>query len=159
VIADRILADETATESFARELASAMPVSAEPLIVYLEGDLGTGKTTLARGMLRALGERGPVRSPTYGLLAQYPLPGGLVRHLDLYRLRGPEELEALALRDLLPGSRLWLVEWPGRGAGALPPPDLHVVLDLEGRGRGVHVSADSEAGRQWLGALSGSPER
>jgi tRNA threonylcarbamoyladenosine biosynthesis protein TsaE len=160
VIVDRYLPDEAATAELARQMAQALPFPKrdEPLIVYLEGELGTGKTSLARGMLRALGEQGPVRSPTYGLLSQYTLSAGQVMHLDLYRLRGPEELEALALRDMLAGSRLWLIEWPDRGAGALPPPDLTVGLQVEGRGRLARLQSSTATGNQWLGALFGSPE-
>lgn len=138
--------------------ALPMPNRGEPMIVYLEGELGAGKTSLARGMLRALGELGPVRSPTYGLLSQYSLPAGRVMHLDLYRLRGPEEIEALALRDLLAGSRLWLIEWPDRGSGALPSPDLTVSLHVEGKGRLASLRSSTVTGNQWLGAVFGSPE-
>jgi tRNA threonylcarbamoyladenosine biosynthesis protein TsaE len=160
VIVDWVLADEAATEELARQIAQAlpMPTADKPLIVYLEGELGTGKTSLARGMLRALGEQGPVRSPTYGLLSQYSLPAGQVMHLDLYRLRGPDELEALALRDMLAGRRLWLIEWPDRGAGALPPPDLTVALQVEGKGRLARLQSSTATGNQWLGALIGSPK-
>ncbi len=160
MIVDRFLADEAATEELARQMAQSLPIPTrdEPVIVYLEGELGTGKTSLARGMLRALGEAGPVRSPTYGLLSQYALPAGRIIHLDLYRLRGPEELEALALRDMLAESRLWLIEWPDRGAGALPSPDLTVGLHVEGNGRLARLQSRTATGNQWLGALFGSPE-
>jgi tRNA threonylcarbamoyladenosine biosynthesis protein TsaE len=160
VIAERFLPDEDATEDLARRMAGALPVRApdEPLVVYLEGELGAGKTSFARGLLRALGEQGPVRSPTYGLLSQYLLPAGRILHLDLYRLQAAEELEALALRDHLAGSRLWLIEWPARGAGALPPPDLTLALQVEGQGRLARLQSGSAAGNQWLGAVFGCPE-
>src|SRR5690606_18049071 len=83
------LADEEATLRFASRLARAVDPSGEPLVLYLSGDLGAGKTTLARGLLEALGERGPVRSPTYALLAEYQPPGHRVLHLDPYRLDDP----------------------------------------------------------------------
>jgi tRNA threonylcarbamoyladenosine biosynthesis protein TsaE len=119
VIVERFLPDEAATEDLARQIARAMPPSAkdQPLVVNLEGELGTGKTSFVRGLLRELGETGPVRSPTYGFLSQYLLPAGPVLHLDLYRLQAPGELEALALRDLLPGSRLWLMSGQTGGPG------------------------------------------
>ncbi|MEY2853717.1 MAG: ATP-binding protein yjeE [Pseudomonadota bacterium] len=156
---ERFLPDEAATEDLARQMAAALPPTAvdEPLIVYLEGELGAGKTSFARGLLRALGEKGAVRSPTYGLMAQYSLPAGRVLHLDLYRLRSPEELEALALRDHLAGNRLWLIEWPDRGVGALPVPDLTLRLQVEGEGRRAQFQSGTATGNQWLGAVFGCP--
>jgi tRNA threonylcarbamoyladenosine biosynthesis protein TsaE len=149
------LPDETATLAYAARMAEALPVDSEPLVVYLHGDLGAGKTTLARGMLQAMGEAGPVRSPTYGLLAEYTLPAGRVLHLDLYRLRGSEELVALGLPDCLPGSRLWLIEWPERGAGqGLPPADADVYLDLSGTGRNIRLVPRSPAGERWSARLN-----
>jgi tRNA threonylcarbamoyl adenosine modification protein YjeE len=159
VIVERFLPDEGATEDLARRMATALPPTAmdEPLIVYLEGELGAGKTSFARGLLRALGEQAAVRSPTYGLMAQYSLPAGRVLHLDLYRLRSPEELEPLALRDHLAGSRLWLIEWPDRGARALPAPDMTLRLQVEGEGRRAQLESASATGNQWLGAAFGCP--
>jgi tRNA threonylcarbamoyladenosine biosynthesis protein TsaE len=159
VSVERFLPDEAATEVLSRQMAAALPPTAvdEPLIVYLEGELGAGKTSFARGLLRSLGEQGAVRSPTYSLMAQYSLPAGRVLHLDLYRLRSPDELEALALRDHLAGSRLWLVEWPDRGAGTLPAPDVTLRLLVEGEGRRALLQAASVTGNQWLGAVFGCP--
>jgi tRNA threonylcarbamoyladenosine biosynthesis protein TsaE len=149
------LADEAATLAFGARLARALPDGAAPLVLYLHGDLGAGKTTLARGMLRQLGESGPVRSPTFALLAQY-FPGGrAVVHLDLYRLDAPAELLALGLADYLQGSVLWLVEWPEKGQGTgLPAPDAHVYLEPEASARRVHIEAASPLGRQWAGAVA-----
>jgi tRNA threonylcarbamoyladenosine biosynthesis protein TsaE len=104
-------------------------------LVFLEGDLGAGKTTLVRGLLRGLGHHGPVRSPTYTLVETYELPGALVHHLDLYRIADPDELEFLGIRDLLDGTSLVLVEWPERGAGILPAPDLRVRIEHLDQGR------------------------
>ncbi len=143
------LADARATEALGAALARAAP---GPLQVHLEGDLGAGKTTLARGFLRALGHQGPVRSPTYTLLESYELPGARVHHLDLYRLADPGEVEYLGLRDLLAGGHL-LVEWPGRGAGWLPQPQLRVQLSPSGGGRLARIEATDEAGRKVLAAL------
>jgi tRNA threonylcarbamoyladenosine biosynthesis protein TsaE len=106
-------------------------------------------------MLHAMGEQGAVRSPTYGLLAEYTPPPGRVVHLDLYRLSGPEELAALALPDLLPGSILWLIEWPGRAASrGLPAADAEVFLDLAGTGRRLRLHACSPQGEHWVRAVS-----
>lgn len=149
------LPDETATLECARRLAGCLPRIAEPMVVYLQGTLGAGKTALARGMLRALGEQGPVRSPTYGLVAEYPTAEGPVLHLDLYRLQGSDELLALGLADYLPGSRLWLIEWPERASGqGLPAPDVTFLLEPDGSARRLKLVAHSSHGNHWLGAFS-----
>jgi tRNA threonylcarbamoyladenosine biosynthesis protein TsaE len=149
------LADEAATLAIGAKLARALPEDAAPLVLYLHGDLGAGKTTLARAMLRQLGESGPVRSPTFALLAQY-FPGGRgVVHLDLYRLDGPDELQALGLADYLTGSRLWLVEWPEKAHGSgLPAPDIHVFLEPEGSARRIRVEPASPLGERWAGQVA-----
>lgn len=147
------LPDEAATLALAARAAGALPMSQIPLIAHLRGDLGVGKTTFARGLLQALGERGPVRSPTYGLVVEYELRDGRVIHLDLYRLQDPEELEQLGLRDLATGTRLWLVEWPERGAGLLPAADVELFFEVEGAGRRFSARAHTDPGRQWLGGF------
>lgn len=145
------LADEAATLALGARLARALPPAAAPLVLYLHGDLGAGKTTLARGLLRELGETGPVRSPTYALLSEYPLPAGPVLHLDLYRLNAAVELHPLGLADYLPGSRLWLVEWPERAdGGGLPPPDAHLNLEVMGSSRRVRLAPVTAAGAAWI---------
>lgn len=140
-----------AMEALGAQLASA----AVPAIVYLDGDLGTGKTTLVRGLLRAMGHTGKVRSPTYTLVEPYQLDAGTVYHLDLYRLGHAEELEFLGLRDLLSGSALLLVEWPERGAGILPRADLAIHIryaDAED-GREVSLEPATEAGRKLVSCV------
>lgn len=123
---ERYLASEDAQMDFGRALAER--VRGRAGLVFLRGDLGAGKTTLVRGLLRGLGHVGPVRSPTYTLIEPYEVAGQRLYHLDLYRLGDPEELEFLGLRDLLDGEGLLLVEWPDRGAGVLPSPDL--IIDI-----------------------------
>jgi tRNA threonylcarbamoyl adenosine modification protein YjeE len=152
-----ILPDEAATQALAVAAAQAMPASESPLVIYLQGDLGTGKTSFARGMLQALGETGPVRSPTYGLVSEYPLRTGHVVHIDLYRLVDPSELENLGLRDLLAGSSLWLIEWPEKGEGRLPKPDATLHWLVQGGGRLVRLKAFTETGQQWLACLPAGP--
>jgi tRNA threonylcarbamoyladenosine biosynthesis protein TsaE len=122
-------------------------------IVYLEGDLGAGKTTLARAILRGLGHGGKVRSPTYTLVEPYTLEQGTVYHLDLYRLADPEELEWLGLRDMLDAAALLLIEWPERGAGSLPAPDLVVRITGSNNGRSVDLVSASAHGRHILDLL------
>ena len=143
------LADVHATEDLGARLAPCLGQG----IVYLRGDLGAGKTTLARGILRGLGYLDKVRSPTYSLVEPYNVAQGTVYHLDLYRLADPEELEWLGLRDLLSGPALLLVEWPQRGAGQLPAADLEIEIVPCGDGREAYLVAGSERGQQILDCL------
>ena len=144
------LADEAATRALGAALATAAEGGG---VLLLHGDLGAGKTTLARGFLRARGHDGSVRSPTYTLLEPYLLADGAVYHLDLYRLADAGELEFLGLRDLDEPGATFLVEWPERGRGALPTADLEVTLDYAGSGRQATFEALSHRGRAWLTAL------
>lgn len=116
-----------------------MVAARHSLIVYLQGPLGAGKTTFARGVLRAFGVAGTVRSPTYTLLEPYETPGGRVVHFDLYRLTHVEEAEYLGLREYLDGG-VCLFEWPERAAGALPPADVTVAIGIAGTAREATVS-------------------
>ncbi|ODS64782.1 MAG: tRNA (adenosine(37)-N6)-threonylcarbamoyltransferase complex ATPase subunit type 1 TsaE [Arenimonas sp. SCN 70-307] len=148
---ERFLADPAATDAFGAELAASQP---EGAVVFLEGPLGAGKSSLARAWLRALGVQGAIKSPTYTLVERYPLPaGGEAAHLDLYRLADAGELDFLGLDELAGQARLWLVEWPDRGAGGLPPPDLCLRLAVDGNGRRAWLAAGSEKGRAWLAGL------
>jgi tRNA threonylcarbamoyl adenosine modification protein YjeE len=108
-------------------------------------------------MLRALGVSGAIKSPTYTLIERYTLDRGEAAHLDLYRIAQSGELEFLGLHDLAPELRLWLVEWPERGQGALPQPDIEVELRVEGEGRQARLEARSPVGRDWLEALARAP--
>jgi tRNA threonylcarbamoyladenosine biosynthesis protein TsaE len=143
------------TESFGARLAAAKPAALDgAVIVYLTGDLGAGKTTLARGFLRACGVTSPVRSPTYTLVESYEVAGLTVVHLDLYRLHDPSELEPLGLRDLARPGYLWLVEWPERGAGRLPPADLVISLQVAENTHRLTASEGTAVGTGWLSRLS-----
>lgn len=141
------LADPAATEALAEALAASQPPRA---VVFLEGDLGAGKSSLARAWLRARGVRGAIKSPTYTLVERYPLPAGEAAHLDLYRLAGAAELDFLGLDELAAEAALWLVEWPDRGQGGLPAPDLRVRLAVDGAGRRARLEAASPVGEAWL---------
>ena len=114
----------------ARQTDLLVPRPGAPLVVELSGDLGTGKSTFARGVLRALGVTGPIKSPSYTLLETYELPRLSAIHLDLYRLNDPDELEHLGLADYHRPGFLWLIEWPERAAGRLPRPDLRFQFSL-----------------------------
>lgn len=137
-----------------RDLGARMARACPPrCVIHLSGELGAGKSTLARGFLRALGHQGAVRSPTYTLVEPYTLPGRQVYHLDLYRLADPEELEFLGLRDWLEEAAILLVEWPQRGQGVLPQADLTVAIRLAGSARLVELTPNSDLGTQFLEAL------
>lgn len=144
------LPDPDATQRLGACLAATRPT---PAIVFLKGDLGAGKTTLARAMLRGLGVEGPVRSPTYTLIERYPLDRGEAVHMDLYRLADPGELDFLGLDDLHAEAGLWLVEWPERGEGALPACDLVVELGVDGEGRRARLLPCSGTGADWVAAV------
>jgi tRNA threonylcarbamoyladenosine biosynthesis protein TsaE len=141
------------TEAFGAKLAAAIVAAGATasdalVVVYLTGDLGAGKTTLARGFLHAIGITEPIRSPTYTLLETYEAGGLTIAHLDLYRLRDPEELEPLGLRDLARPSYVWLVEWAERGAGWLPPPDVEVRLVVATDGHHIEARGVSSFGAE-----------
>lgn len=148
----RHLPDEAATRLLAECLAAHQPPGAS---VHLHGDLGAGKSTLARAWLRALGVTGTVRSPTYTLVERYRVPGGEALHLDLYRIGDAGELDFLGLDDA--DAALWLVEWPERGAAALPSPDLVVRLAIDGSGRSVALVSGGAEGTVWLEAVGTDP--
>ena len=144
-----LLADAAATDALGAALAATRPARA---VLHLHGDLGAGKSTLARALLRALGVRGAIRSPTYTLVERYPLDaGGEAWHLDLYRIGDGAELEFLGLDG--DDATLWLVEWPERGAGFLPPPDVRVDLEIAGTGRRAGFAAGTPTGTEWLERL------
>ncbi|HPF74083.1 MAG TPA: tRNA (adenosine(37)-N6)-threonylcarbamoyltransferase complex ATPase subunit type 1 TsaE [Xanthomonadaceae bacterium] len=148
------LDDADATAAAGAALARALMDEAAPdaVAIMLEGDLGAGKTTFARGLLRALGVDGAVRSPTYTLVEPYDTRIGRVLHLDLYRIADPGELDFLGLDD--GDARLWLIEWPERGAGALPPADLWLSLRRDGDGRELRIEARSSRGVALLSGIA-----
>lgn len=150
------LADEARTEAFGALLATML---AEGDVVHLQGGLGAGKTTLCRGLLRALGHAGAVKSPTYTLVESYETPVLRVHHFDLYRLRDPLELEDIGVRDYQDGSALLLIEWPERGDGCTPPADLVLELREEGRARRVRWAASSPRGGAIVAALDAARRR
>jgi tRNA threonylcarbamoyladenosine biosynthesis protein TsaE len=145
------LADERATEDFGAYLTKSL--GSEGLVIYLHGDLGSGKTTLSRGLIRALGHQGAVKSPTYTLVEPYEDFTFPLYHFDLYRLTHPEEVEFLGVEDYFRAPAVCIIEWPERGRGFLPAADLQIWLTSSGRGRQLAVSADTPAGEQALRRL------
>ncbi|MEL7310902.1 MAG: tRNA (adenosine(37)-N6)-threonylcarbamoyltransferase complex ATPase subunit type 1 TsaE [Pseudomonadota bacterium] len=146
------LTDEGATEAFGAVLGRALQAaSLTSALLCLSGDLGAGKTCLARGFLRGLGHEGPVPSPTYALLEPYRLQGVDVNHLDLYRLADASELEFLGWRDLADTIRL--VEWPERATRLLGTADLLIQLRVAGAGRDAMLEAGTDRGASLLRQL------
>lgn len=147
------LSDEAATEAFGRALAGATQVDGSSVKslggrVYLKGDLGAGKTTLTRGVLRGYGHLGAVKSPTYTLVEPYEEPQFNLYHFDLYRLADPEEVEFLGVFDYFDEANLCIIEWAERGVGYLPAPDIEITLSMQGRGREIRWQPRSAHGER-----------
>lgn len=140
-----ILPDEAATLALGARLAQRLKPG---WVVYLRGDLGAGKTTLVRGLLRALGYEGRVKSPTYTLLESYDLSRFVLQHYDLYRMIDPREWLDAGFRDECNASTLCIVEWPEKAKGLLPKPDIEIRLELAGEGRKARIEALSAQGRK-----------
>lgn len=159
------LVDASATEALGAALARGYRAatdsmasvgrgsSAGSVVVYLEGELGAGKTTCVRSLLRTLGVSGLIRSPTYTLVELYELGTLSCVHVDLYRLHGPAEVDELGLRDYQASGCLLLVEWPEKGGAALPPADLVVSLQYDGDSRTCRLVTLSMRGRELLSEL------
>ncbi|MFN2287847.1 MAG: tRNA (adenosine(37)-N6)-threonylcarbamoyltransferase complex ATPase subunit type 1 TsaE [Chromatocurvus sp.] len=148
------LHDEAATVMLGSQLADILTPG---MLVFLEGDLGAGKTTLCRGLIQGMGHAGAVKSPTYTLVEPYEETRPPVYHFDLYRLAAPDELDGIGLRDYLDSEHLCLVEWPERGAGVLPPADLIITIGIRETGREVCLTAVSRRAEQALARLDSVP--
>ncbi|MCP1773390.1 tRNA threonylcarbamoyladenosine biosynthesis protein TsaE [Neisseria perflava] len=145
----RFLPDEDATLQLGASWAKSLTA---PLVVYLQGDLGAGKTTFTRGLLRGLRHSGAVKSPTYAIVESYPLADFTLHHFDLYRFASPEEWEDAGLDDLFADNCVCLIEWPQQGGGFTPAADITVSLNHSEHGRNATVSAHTTRGRQNLEA-------
>ncbi len=154
------LKDESATELFGQLLARAtsnlsldevdfdvVPIKTLGGRIYLKGELGAGKTTLTRGLMRGYGYSGAVKSPTYTLVEPYEFEEYNIYHFDLYRLVDPEEVEFLGVSDYFNDSNLCLLEWPENGKSAIPEPDLEIELKIKHQGRGLHWWARTPKGQ------------
>lgn len=135
---EKYLSDQQATEQMGAELWLMLPSKA---VVFLQGDLGAGKTTLVRGVLRAAGVTGAIKSPTYTLVEEYVVGDRKIFHFDLYRLTDPEELEWIGIDDYFSQNSLCFVEWPSKGVGYLPKADYKITLQTQGVGRLMTLQA------------------
>jgi tRNA threonylcarbamoyladenosine biosynthesis protein TsaE len=131
------LKDTEATEAFGAKLWSILPAKCT---VFLQGDLGAGKTTLVRGFMRASGYSGAVKSPTFTLIEEYQLVDRKIFHFDLYRLNDPQELEWIGIRDYFEQQAICFIEWPERGRGFLPEPDYSIELTVKGTSRQLKIN-------------------
>jgi tRNA threonylcarbamoyladenosine biosynthesis protein TsaE len=157
------LARASDTEHLGARLAAALLEDAGPDVpikagIHLIGQLGAGKTTLVRGLARALGIEGPIKSPTYTLVEPYRRDPITLYHFDLYRLGNGEELEYLGARDAFAEAALCVIEWPERARGWLPEPDLAVCLSVSGTGRDAEVRAGTPRGKALLTILGRRPD-
>lgn len=151
----RYIPDESTMLRFGKKLAeNILQVQANrAVILYFNGDLGAGKTTLTRGMVQGLGHQGKVKSPTYTLVEEYNVAGKMIYHFDLYRLADPEELEFMGIRDYFAKGCICLIEWPEKGEGLLPPADLSVNIDYYDDARNITLIAQTTLGEQILRRL------
>ncbi|MDD0968107.1 MULTISPECIES: tRNA (adenosine(37)-N6)-threonylcarbamoyltransferase complex ATPase subunit type 1 TsaE [Pseudomonas] len=145
------LADEQAMSDFGARIAR---ITQGHGLIFLEGNLGMGKTTLSRGIIRGLGHVGAVKSPTFTLVEPYEIGEVRAFHFDLYRLVDPEELEFLGIRDYFEDDALCLIEWPDKGAGFLPKPDLTITISPQDSGRSLTILSQGSRGEAWCAALA-----
>ena len=146
------LPDEAATRSFGARLARCL---APGFKLYLRGPLGSGKTTLVRGLLGALGWRDRVKSPSYALVEVYVVSRLQLYHFDFYRFLDQRELDDSGFRDYFDGAAVCVVEWPEKAGGALPLPDVEIALEHDGAGRALRARAYSPIGERCLRTLPG----
>jgi tRNA threonylcarbamoyladenosine biosynthesis protein TsaE len=142
--------DEQAVSRFAKSFGEALKA---PVVIFLEGDLGAGKTTFARALIQGLGYSGKVKSPTYGLLENYQVGEFDFLHLDLYRIENPSELEYLAIADQFSGNGVLLIEWPEKAGSMLPDPDIRLIFKENNSSRQIEAQAESGLGAGILASI------
>lgn len=162
------LPNETATDALATQVAdtvlSTLKLGAirtdkdsqagRGVAIYLQGDLGAGKTAFARAFLRRCGVTGRIKSPSYALLESYKVSSLYFYHIDFYRFNDPREWEDVGFRELFGPDSVVLIEWPEKADGQLPPPDLQISIRTEGDGRNAKLHAETERGQQWLQTMT-----
>jgi len=131
-----LIKNEQQMLEYGQQLATELKAG---MLIYLEGDLGAGKTTLVRGVLQGFGHQGAVKSPTYNIVEEYNLASQHVYHFDLYRLNDPEELEYMGIRDYLSNENICFIEWPDKGHGLLPAADLIIEIQIIGEQRQLKI--------------------
>ncbi|MFC0322287.1 tRNA (adenosine(37)-N6)-threonylcarbamoyltransferase complex ATPase subunit type 1 TsaE [Gallibacterium melopsittaci] len=147
------LENETATLAFGQKLSTYLIKQTENFVIYLNGQLGAGKTTLTRAIIQNMGYQGNVKSPTYALVEEYHLTNKSIYHFDLYRLSDPEELEFFGFRDYFRSNTLCLLEWAEKGGDLVPAADLLITLNYQGNAREIKLQANSIAAEQIICAL------
>ena len=145
------IADEEAMVALGKSIAE---ITGGVGLIFLQGDLGAGKTTLSRGIIRGLGHSGAVKSPTFTLVEPYEIGEVRAFHFALYRLVDPEELEYISIRDYFDGDALCLIEWPDKGTGFLPKPDLTITITAHNHGRQLKLLSQSARSESWCAALA-----
>jgi len=145
-----IIHNEEEMLAFGAALSRDLPLG---LVIYLHGDLGAGKTTLVRGVLRGLGYQNKVKSPTYTLVEPYELARGMFYHFDLYRLQDPAELSFMGIEEYFSPTTITFIEWPQNGKGLLAPADLDLHIDFKVEARSIQLIANTEKGQKILATL------
>ena len=147
------LANEEATIALGQKLSRFLRSPTQNFVIYLNGQLGAGKTTLTRSIIQAMGYQGNVKSPTYALVEEYHLPQKSIYHFDLYRLSDPEELEFIGFRDYFRENALCLLEWAEKGGDLIPQPDLLINIEYQQQARQITLIANSNIAAQMICAL------
>ncbi|OBX06577.1 ATPase [Gallibacterium salpingitidis] len=153
-IFNTFLENEEATLAFGQKLSQLLATQTANFVIYLNGQLGAGKTTLTRAIIQNMGYQGNVKSPTYALVEEYHFANKSIYHFDLYRLSDPEELEFIGFREYFRQNTLCLLEWPEKGGDLIPPADLFITINYQGNAREITLTANSVAAEQIVCALN-----
>ncbi|KGQ30613.1 ATPase [Gallibacterium genomosp. 2] len=153
------LVNEEATIALGQKLSRFLLTPTQNFVIYLNGQLGAGKTTLTRSIIQAMGYQGNVKSPTYALVEEYHLPQKSIYHFDLYRLSDPEELEFIGFRDYFRENALCLLEWAEKGGDIIPQPDLLINIEYQEQARQITLIANSNIAAQMICALKSDPAK